>query len=233
MPKTQTAEPKTIDLDAIQAVANEAGMTASELLEWGMYAILETWDGENGDPRDAAADLKSLQKREGMIPVQLIPSNPLADFAAEAGISFSELSELALLATFDILKSSEFPDAQPRDILENYRREKGPLMPHFQHDRVKVHPFMAALFSGDLKAIHGETFGDYGSDDVRPEHVFIRQSLKSAFELKYWDDTICQLMAIEPAIRHCPTLQNEAAAIRALIQAEDVLSDFCQAVDNT
>jgi hypothetical protein len=97
--------------------------------------------------------------------------------------------------------------------------------------KTELHPFMERIFSRDLKAVHGSTFGDNGSEHVKPEHLFLRDCLKSAFNLSCWDDVICQLMAIEPAIRHCPTLCNEAGAIRALIEAEDTLGDFCRAVD--
>ncbi len=230
--KTKVAEPKPIDLDAIQDMADKAGMTASELLEWGLYNILQHYDGTGGHPSETGDELKKSRTLEGKIPEKLLPSNPLADFAADAGIRYGELNELALLTAINMLNCSEYPDEQPKDILEDYRREHGPLIPHFQHDRGKVHPFMAALFSGDLKAVHGSTFGDLGSEHVLPEHMFIRDSLRSAFGLNNWDDTICQLMVIEPAIRYCPTLQNEAAAIRALVEAERVLGGFCSAVDD-
>lgn len=233
MSQTQTAEKKTIDLDAIQDMADKAGMTASELLEWGLYQVVLPANGIDRTPAEAAKSLlEDSRKQVGKIPEQLIPSNPLADFAEEAGLSFSELSELALFTIFDLIENSVFPGKQPIDLLHDDRQNQGPLIPSFQHDRVKVHPMMAALFSGDLKAVHGETFGDHSSEHVAPEHWFIRDSLKSAFNMKDWDHTICELMTIEPAIRHCPTLQNEAAAIRTLIEAERVLGDFCEAVDN-
>lgn len=227
----RVAEQKTLDLEAIQAIAGKAGMTASELLEWGLYSILETYDGRNGQISDAKEDLKRVRTLEGKIPKQLIPSDPLSKFTADAGLNFGELNELALLSAINILNTSEFYEKQPKEMLEDDRREKGPLIPSFLHDRVEVHPFMARLFSGDLKAVHGATFGDLSSEHVAPEHLFFRDSLRSAFGLNNWEDTICQLMGMEPAIRYCPTLQNEAAAIRALIEAEHTLGDFCRAVD--
>jgi hypothetical protein len=232
MSQKKTAKPKTIDLDAIHDMADKAGMTASELLEWGLYAILQTWnDAHTGYfPSDAANGLKELREMEGTIPEQLIPSTPLADFASEAGLAFSELNELALLAAINRLNSSEYPNKQPRDLLEDDRREMGPLMPHFQHDRVKVHPFMAALFSGDLRAVHGATFGDLCSDHVDCEHIFLEECLQRAFDQNSWGECTSDLISIESVIRHCPKLQNEAAAIRALLEADRVLSDFCQAV---
>lgn len=225
------AEPKTLDLAAIQAIAGKAGMTASELLEWGLYSVLETFDGKNGQISDAKEELKRVRTLECKIPAQLIPSNPLAKFAADAGLNFDELNELALLSAINMLNSSEWPDSTPKEGLEDDSRKHGPLIPSFRCDRTEAHPFMARLFSGDLKAVHGATFGDRFSEHVAPEHLFIRDCLKSAFDLNDWDDTICQLMTIEPAIRHCPTLQNEAGAIRALIEAEKTLGDFCRAVD--
>jgi hypothetical protein len=233
--KSKSAEePKTRDLAAIQAIhatAVKAGMNASELIEFGLYAILQTYDGKNFQLNDAKNELKRVQMLEGKIPDQLLPSNPLAKFAADAGLSFDELNELALISAIDILNSSEFPDSSPKKQLESYRLKQGQLIPSYRCDRVEVHPFMARLFSGDLKAVHGATFGDLCSDHVGSEHHFLEGSLHRAFAEKNWEESICELINIESVIRHCPALQNEAAAIRALIEAERVLGDFCRAVN--
>jgi len=144
--------------------------------------------------------------------------------AKEAGMSVADFNELALRWMVDMTKANPvFVRSECREFLEEQRNEKGA--------EVELHPFMERLFSGDLRAVHGATFGDLSSDHVEPEHLFIRGCLESAFNLNSWEDTICQLMTMEPAIRHCPTLQNEAAAIRALIKAENVLGDFCRAVE--
>lgn len=225
--------PKTLNIDTVEAVAEKSGMTLSELLEYGLYSVLETYDGKNNPISDAKGELEKLRAKEGEIPNQFIPSNPLARFATDAGLSFDELNELALLAAISIMNSSEFPNERPVEILENYRREKKPLIPSFLHDRSNVHPFMERLFSSDLKAVHGATFGDLGSQHVELEHLFIKDCLQRAFDAKDWEDAICQLIPIERIIRYCPTLRNEAGAIRALIEAEDVLGDFCRAVRNT
>lgn len=230
--KCKSAEkPKTRDIASIQSIAVKAGMTASELLEFGLYAILQTYDGENGQISDAKNELNRVRTLEVNIPAPLIPPNPLAKFAADAGLNFDELNELALLSAINILDGTEWPDSSPKEDLENCRRKQGPLIPSFRCDRVEVHPFMARLFSGDLKAVHGATFGDHCSDHVDSEHMFLEGCLKRAFAQKSWEESLCELINLECVIRYCPELQNEAAAIRALIEAENVLGDFCRAVN--
>lgn len=99
---------------------------------------------------------------------------------------------------------------------------------------IKVHPLMERLFSGDLKAVHGSTFGDRGSSEVECEHHFLKSCLQQIFYIKSefpWEDSISAFIGLESVIRHCPKLQNEAAAIRALLEAESVLSEFCYAVN--
>ncbi len=225
------AKPKTIGIDEIKTIASNAGMTASELLEWGLYSVLETYDGKNNPISDAKDGLELCRTLEGVIPKKIIPLNPLAKFAADAGLNFDELNELALLSAINMLNSSEWPDSTPKEELEDDRRKHGPLIPSFRCDRDKVHPFMARLFSGDLRAVHGATFGDLGSDCVEGEHWFLEGCLERAFGKNSWDESICDLMNIECVIRHCPALQNEAAAIRALIEVERVLGDFSRAVN--
>lgn len=231
MKEEAQATPKTIGNADIQAIANKAGLTLSELLEWGIYCIMETFDGTMFQPSEALDELRRLQNIEGKIQKDIIPSNPLAEFAANIGMHFGEVSELALLSAISIMNSSEFPDKKPRDFLEELRQEHGALIPSFKEEKTAVHPFMHRLFSGDLRAIHGPTFGDLASDDVGMEHLFLEQVLNQAFERKDWSETMCDLMAIESVIRYCPKLRNEAAAIQALIEAEKVIGDFCRAVN--
>lgn len=222
MSQTKTAKKKTIDLDKIQDMADKAGMTASELFEWGLYGILQTYDGTLGwYPRDAADGLKELREMEGEIPEQLIPSDPLVDFASEAGLNFSELNELALLTAINRLNSSEYPDKQPRDLLEDDRREMGPLLPHFQHDRVKVHPFMAALFSGELSAAY------VPPENMSNAQVTVAYYLEDFFEAKNEaDDLGCHVRGLYDAVRHNPELKQEVAAMKAFYESLDILQRF-------
>ncbi len=89
---------------------------------------------------------------------------------------------------------------------------------------------MHRLFSGDLKDIHGPTFGELASDHVNGEHRFLEGCLRRAFDQNSWEETISELMDIESVIRHCPALQNEANAIHTLIEAERALTNFSRAV---
>lgn len=223
---------QTIDKSAIQAAASKAGMTLSEFLEWGLYCILKNYDGTAAsNPSDAREDLKQCRKLEGIISEENIPTNPLAEFASDSGLHFGELNELALLTAVSIMNTSESPDKQPMDWLKEARQKQGPLIPSFPEEKTTVHPFMERLFSGDLRAVHGATFGDLASDHVDSEHHFLEDNLQRAFQQNTWDEAIGEMMTIESVIKYCPALQNEAAAIRALIEAERVLGDFCRAVN--
>ena len=222
MQTTQAAEPKTIDLDAIQDMAKKAGMTASELLEWGLYTLLETYREADYHPSDAGEELKTRRRVEGKIPDELIPSNPLTEFAADAGIHCGELNELALLTAFNILNCSEYPDAQPKDILEDLRREQGPLTPNFQHDRVNVHPFMAALFSGERVS------GKYSPPEKLTNGQFwVASQLGEIMEARHFTECdAVDIFSLFEAIKHNPELKQEAAAMLAFYESQQILQAF-------
>jgi len=90
---------------------------------------------------------------------------------------------------------------------------------------------MHRLFSGSLKTVHGPTFGDLASDDVGSEHHFMTTNLKRIFAMTDWEDSFSHLMSLETVIRHCPALKNEAAVIRSLLEAEQYLIRFSNAVN--
>ncbi|MDF7808721.1 hypothetical protein P4E94_14830 [Pontiellaceae bacterium B12219] len=122
------------------------------------------------------------------------------------------------------------PNKQQKERGKNDRQEKALETSSLPKKETVVHPFMERLFSADLRAVHGPTFGDLCSDSVEGEHHFLTLNLDRIFALNDWDHIFCSLMDLESVIRYCPKLKNEAGAIRALIEAEKVLGDFCRAV---
>ncbi len=228
-----SAAAKTLARADIEAVAATAGLSMNELLEWGLYSVLETFGGNNGHPGEARAELESLRSREGSAEIDLLPKNPLAEFAADAGaLHDGELAELALLTAVDMLKNSAFKETQPKDILCSFRQRKGPLLPSFRHERVEIRPAMERLFYVCPRNVSASQSDGISSLDVRAEHLFLAQSIQHAFAQNSWEECFAELEIAESVVRYCPALQQEAAAISALIDAERVLSNFCSAVDN-
>lgn len=233
-----TATPKTIDKATIDAAADEAGLSVSEFVEWGMYAFIETFSNCEHSSGDAKDYMPTLRGLGGGVAPGIIHQSPLEAFAESESMTMNELAEAAILTATDMVKNSEYPNQTPKDILCDYRFRQRLLIPEIGNENhtvhrteSKVHPFMHRLFSGDLKAVHGPSFGDLCSDEVDGEHQFMEDNLKRAFAANSWEEACCDLMILESVIHHCPKLQNEAAAIRALIEAENVLGAFCRAVN--
>ncbi|MCF7849735.1 MAG: hypothetical protein K9M45_12870 [Kiritimatiellales bacterium] len=121
------AKPKTVGIARIKAYAKMVGMTVSDFMEWGSHTVLQTYNVENGSIEDARAGLELARELEGEIDPGIIAASPVERFAEEAGLSTAEFLELALLSAINILNTSVFPGKQPKEELEDYRKECGPL----------------------------------------------------------------------------------------------------------
>ena len=167
-----------------------------------------------------------------------ISSTDLDAFATGKGYNMEEFTELALYWMMEMFEEdADFAKEDSHESLAGFREKYGifnPCMIEFGSSSIPktdVHPFMHRLFSGDLKSIHGEAFGELNSKDVHMEHRFLATAMEHALAQNSWDECISELMLIESVVRHCPMLQNEAAAIHTLIEAEEVLSDFGNSVN--
>ena len=152
-----------------------------------------------------------------------ITQNAIESMASKQGISVADFHVLSVLWMLEMMETEpDFMEEHGHAFLAKHRDGE---------ETIIVHPFMRRLFSGDLKTVHGEDFGERASRSVGMEHRFLKQNLSRAFNMPTWDEACAELMVIESVIKHCPELQNEAAAIRALIEADKVLGNFCDAVE--
>ena len=161
----------------------------------------------------------------------------LKSITKKTGISSEEFNELALYWMVEMFEHDEHGMADWREILDDYRKNYGQSSSHNivnnNAKQTEVHPFMQRLFSGDLEVLHEAKHRELTPENVKLEHVFISQALRSMIDRQgaCLADIMSELEGLELVIRHCPTLQPEAAAIRAMLEGEAILNGFCKAVD--
>jgi len=233
-----TATHETVGKCEIDVAAKEAGLTALELAEWGVLSVMNEHRKATHNIGEARRELERIRAKYGSVATGIIGRPPVLAMAEAEGMTLDEYTELGLLTAIAMLDESVYTDVKPVDFLNGFREEIRAFIPEIgigktaegSQNGTIVHPFMERLFSGDLRAIHGSDFGGVGSDSGREEHLFLAESLERIMGKASHDEIMSDLMLLESVIRHCPALENEAAAIRMLVESENVLGDFTRAV---
>ncbi len=239
---TEAATTKTMNIKHLDNAAEKAGMTVAEFTELALYWMLEMCESAPGfATTNGQGFLHSSREKLGSFPPLAICISIAGDdsivgpelekIGKSVGLSKEEIPGFCILWMMRMATDNpHYAREAAKEWKESKKDESLVDIPHTKHP---LHPFMQRLFSGDLKAVHGPTFGDLCGTDVGSEHHFLEQNIIRAFRQNTWDESIGELIGIESVIRDCPKLQNEAAAIRALVEAGDVLGDFCRAVNAT
>ena len=169
---TEKMKSKTMDMDTLENAAASAGMSVIEFTELALYWMMDMCetDKEFG-ATEGRAFLHSSRDERGYFPPVYIGlensdsdsllDSQLEDVAKTVGLDKEEIPRFCLLWLLQMVQDA----------------------PHFTREAVTawketstkvaqpLHPFMQHLFSTDLQAVHGSTFGEFGSKDVTPEHL--------------------------------------------------------------
>ena len=221
---------ETMDIATLDNIAKEAGMSVHEFTELALYWMIGMCETDKEFRAGGGREfLRSSRKKRGPFPPVYIGldsavGSMLEDLAKATGLEKEELPMFCVQWLLQVAQS------EPQLAKESAQAWKESIGKGNANPGATPHPFMERLFSGDLRAVHGPTFGDLASEHVKSEHRVLRDLLKRAFK-QDWEEACCELMDAESIIRHCPALQNETAAIRTLLEAEKVLDDFCRSVD--
>ncbi len=240
MKEEAQATPKSIGKADIKAAAEKDGMCLSDFIEWGMHMVMDVYSHNGSSPGDAKDELTRLRGTMGGIAPGVIRQSPAEAFIESEGMSKEEFAEFAILTLMDLEKEGGNWNRKPIEMLGDYRDDKRLLLPEIGNGSgligvaaQTVSPFMHRLFSGDLRAIHGPTFGDPGSAAIGREHHFLAENLDELLDEKVsMDNSMSRLACVESVIRHCPELKNEANAIRTMHEAFEVLCGFVDAVEH-
>jgi hypothetical protein len=120
---------KIIDKAAIDAAAKEVNITVSELVEWGILAMMNEHKKSTHSFGEAREELKNYRKCEGIIASGIINEPPFMTAAKAEGMTLAEYTELGILTAISMVKESIFPEGQPQGMIRGFREELRTLVP--------------------------------------------------------------------------------------------------------